>query len=309
MKNKKIIIGSRGSKLALLYAEKAKKSILKNNPELNKDLLDIKIIKTTGDINQTQRLSDIGGKGLFSKKIEEQLLNKNIDIAVHALKDLPSIETKNLIVDVYLKRADPREILISKNNKNFYELENKSIIGTSSFRREAQIKQLRKDLIIKLIRGNVDTRIRKLEGNEYDAIVLAFAGIKMLAKEEKISQIFSVKEILPSVGQGIIAIQSRINDKKINNIIKKVNHKETYLCALAEREMLKVLGGDCETAVAGLATIKNKKIFLNCELFSIDGKKKFTFNIDGKKNEAKKIGHKAGLNLISQAGDSYKVNK
>ena len=216
MKNKKIIIGSRGSKLALLYAEKTKKS---NNPELNKDLLDIKIIKTTGDINQTQRLSDIGGKGLFSKKIEEQLLNKNIDIAVHALKDLPSIETKNLIVDVYLKRADPREILISKNNINFYELENKSIIGTSSFRREAQIKQLRKDLIIKLIRGNVDTRIRKLEGNEYDAIILAFAGIKMLAKEEKISQIFSVKEVLPSVGQGIIAIQSRINDKKINNII------------------------------------------------------------------------------------------
>ena len=165
MKNKKIIIGSRGSKLALLYAEKAKKSILKNNPELNKDLLDIKIIKTTGDIYQTQRLSDIGGKGLFSKKIEEQLLNKNIDIAVHALKDLPSIETKNLIVDVYLKRADPREILISKNNINFYELENKSIIGTSSFRREAQIKQLRKDLIIKLIRGNVDTRIKKLEEN------------------------------------------------------------------------------------------------------------------------------------------------
>ena len=309
MKNKKIIIGSRGSKLALLYAEKAKKSILKNNPELNKDLLDIKIIKTTGDIYQTQRLSDIGGKGLFSKKIEEQLLNKNIDIAVHALKDLPSIETKNLIVDVYLKRADPREILISKNNINFYELENKSTIGTSSFRREMQIKQLRKDLITKLIRGNVDTRIKKLEGNEYDAIILAFAGIKMLGKKEKISQIFSVKEILPSVGQGIIAIQSRINDKKINNIIKKVNHKETYLCALAEREMLKVLVGDCETAVAGLATVKNKKIILNCELFSIDGKKKFIFNINGKKNEAKKIGHEAGLNLISQAGNSYKINK
>jgi len=130
-----------------------------------------------------------------------------------------------------------------------------------------------------------------------------------LGKKEKISQIFSVKEILPSIGQGIIAIQSRANDKEINNIIKKANHDETYLIATTEREMLKVLGGDCETAVAGLATVKNKKIFLNCELFSIDGKKKFIFNIDGKKNEAKKIGHKAGLNLISQAGDSYKVNK
>ena len=309
MKSKKIIIGSRSSKLALIYAEIAKNKIFEFKSDFRIENIDIKKITTKGDEVQNVRLSDIGGKGLFSKKIEEQLLNKNIDIAVHALKDLPSIETKNLIVDVYLKRADPREILISKNNINFYELENKSIIGTSSFRREAQIKQLRKDLIIKLIRGNVDTRIRKLEGNEYDAIILAFAGIKMLGKKEKISQIFSVKEILPSVGQGIIAIQSRINDKKINNIIKKVNHKETYLCALAEREMLKVLGGVCETAVAGLATVKNKKIFLNCELFSIDGKKKFTFNIDGKKNEAKKIGHKAGLNLISQAGDSYKVNK
>jgi len=309
MKNKKIIIGSRGSKLALVYAEKAKKSILKNNPELNKDSLDIKIIKTAGDINQTQRLFDIGGKGLFSKKIEEELLNKNIDIAVHALKDLPSVETKDLIVDVYLERNDPREILISKSNINFYELKSKSIIGTSSFRREAQIKQLRRDLITKLIRGNVDTRIKKLEENKYDAIMLAFAGVKMLEKKEKISQVFSIKEILPSVGQGIIAIQSRINDQKINNIIKKANHKKTYLCATAEREMLKVLGGDCETAVAGLATIKNNKIFLNCELFSIDGKKKFTFSIYGKKNEAKKIGHKAGLNLISQAGDGYKVNK
>jgi len=309
MKNKKIIIGSRGSKLALLYAEKAKKSILKNNPELNKDLLDIKIIKTIGDINQTQRLSDIGGKGLFSKKIEEELLNKNIDIAVHALKDLPSLETKNLITAVYLERNDPREVLISKNKKNFYELKNKSIIGTSSFRREVQIKQLRKDLTTKLIRGNVDTRIRKLEENDYEAIVLAFAGVQMLGKKEKISQIFSIKEILPSVGQGIIAIQSRINDQEINNIIQKANHEETYLSATAEREMLKVLGGDCETAVAGLATIENEKIFLSCELFSIDGKKKFIFNIVGKKNEAEKIGHEAGLNLLSQAGNSYKTNK
>jgi hydroxymethylbilane synthase len=208
-----------------------------------------------------------------------------------------------------LERNDPREVLISKNNKNFYQLENKSIIGTSSFRREMQIKQLRKDLTTKLIRGNVDTRIRKLEKNDYDAIVLAFAGVEMLEKKEKITQIFSVKEVLPSVGQGIIAIQSRINDQEINNIIKKANHEKTYLCAIAEREMLKVLGGDCETAVAGLSIIKNEKIFLNCELFSIDGKKKFVFNIEGKKNEAKNIGYKAGLNLISQAGNTYKVNK
>ena len=309
MKNKKIIIGSRGSKLALLYAKRVKESLLKNNHKLNIDLIEIKIIKTTGDINQTERLSEIGGKGLFSKQIEEELLEKKIDIAAHALKDLPSIETKGLVTDVFLKRNDPREVIISKNSKNFYELENKSIIGTSSFRRSAQIKKLRKDLTIKLIRGNIDTRIKKLEEEKYDAIVLAIAGVKMLGYEKKISQIFSPSEILPSVGQGVIAIQRRENDNKINEIIKNLNDENTFLRVLAEREMLKVLGGDCDTAVAGLATIVNEKIFLDCELFSNDFSKKFICHIEGKKDEAKKIGNKAGKNLILQAGDNYKIKK
>ena len=309
MKNKKIIIGSRGSKLALLYAKRVKESILKNNHRLNSDLIEIKIIKTTGDINQTKRISEIGGKGLFSKQIEEELLEKKIDIATHALKDLPSIETKGLVTKVFLKRNDPREIIISKNGKNFYELKSKSIIGTSSFRRSAQIKKLRKDLTIKLIRGNIDTRIKKLEEGKYDAILLAIAGVKMLGYEKKISQIFSSAEILPSAGQGVIAIQSRENDNEINKIIKNSNDENTFLSVLAEREMLKVLGGDCDTAVAGLATIVNEKMFLNCELFSTDFSKKFICHIVGKKNEAKKIGNKAGKNLILQAGENYKIKK
>ena len=309
MKNKKIIIGSRGSKLALLYAKRVKESLLNNNHKLNTDLIEIKIIKTAGDINQTERLSEIGGKGLFSKQIEEELLEKKIDIAAHALKDLPSIETKGLVTDVFLKRNDPREVIISKNSKNFYELKNKSIIGTSSFRRSSQIKKLRKDLTIKLIRGNIDTRIKKLEEEKYDAIVLAIAGVKMLGYEKKISQIFSPSEILPSVGQGVIAIQRRESDNKINEIIKNLNDENTFLRVLAEREMLKVLGGDCDTAVAGLATIVNEKIFLDCELFSNDFSKKFIYHIEGKKSDAKKIGNKAGKNLILQAGDNYKIKK
>ena len=309
MKNKKIIIGSRGSKLALLYAKRVKESLLNNNHKLNTDLIEIKIIKTAGDINQTERLSEIGGKGLFSKQIEEELLEKKIDIAAHALKDLSSIETKGLVTDVFLKRNDPREVIISKNSKNFYELENKSIIGTSSFRRSSQIKKLRKDLTIKLIRGNIDTRIKKLEEGKYDAIILAIAGVKMLGYEKKISQIFSPSEILPSVGQGVIAIQRRESDNKINEIIKNLNDENTFLRVLAEREMLKVLGGDCDTAVAGLATIVNEKIFLDCELFSNDFSKKFIYHIEGKKSDAKKIGNKAGKNLILQAGDNYKIKK
>ena len=240
---------------------------------------------------------------------EEELLEKKIDIAAHALKDLPSIETKGLVTDVFLKRNDPREVIISKNSKNFYELENKSIIGTSSFRRSSQIKKLRKDLTIKLIRGNIDTRIKKLEEGKYDAIILAIAGVKMLGYEKKISQIFSPSEILPSVGQGVIAIQRRESDNKINEIIKNLNDENTFLRVLAEREMLKVLGGDCDTAVAGLATIVNEKIFLDCELFSNDFSKKFIYHIEGKKSDAKKIGNKAGKNLILQAGDNYKIKK
>ena len=309
MENKKIIIGSRGSKLALVYAEKVRNNILNNNPNINQSSIEIKIIKTDGDLNQRQRLSEIGGKGLFSKKIEHELLNGNIDIAVHALKDLPSKETKGLSADIYLKRNDPREVLISKNNKNLTDIKKNSIIGTSSFRRESQIKQIRKDLSTKLIRGNIDTRIKKLENNEYEAIILAYAGVKMLKLEDKITYIFSVDELLPSVGQGIITIQRRMNDERIYKIIKKSNHEETFLSALAEREMLKVLGGDCETAVAGLAIVNQEKIILNCELFSIDGKKKFIFSITGNRKNAKEIGNIAGLNLISQAGNSYKIKK
>lgn len=163
----KIIIGSRGSKLAILYTEKAKETILDNNVDLNKDSIDIKIIKTTADIHYSKSLSEIGGKRLFSKQIEEELLNKQIDIAVHALKDLPSEETNGLETKIFLKRNDPRDVFISLKYKSIIDLKPDSIIGTSSFRRAAQLNVLRKDLNINLIRGNIDTRINKLEKENF----------------------------------------------------------------------------------------------------------------------------------------------
>ena len=299
----KIIIGSRGSKLALLYAEKAKKIILGKHADLS---IDIKIIKTSGDIHHSKNLSEIGGKGLFSKQIEQELLDKKIDIAVHALKDLPSEETSGLETKIFLKRNDPRDVFISVDYKSIYDLKAHSVIGTSSFRRAAQLGILRKDLNIKLIRGNVDTRIQKLEEKKFDAIVLSYAGIKILGFENKISKVFSVEEMLPCVGQGVIALQTRKNDEKILNLIFRVNDHNTFNCVLAEREMLKTIEGNCDTAVGGLATINNNLITLKSELFSLDGKQKFIAKTSGKLNKAREIGIKIGKELIALAGNTYK---
>ena len=305
MKNR-IVIGSRGSKLAILYAEKVKKSILSKNSDLSPNHIEIKKIKTSGDIHHSKKLSEIGGKGLFSKQIEKELLNQNIDIAVHALKDLPSYETKGLEIKVFLKRNDPRDVFINLKNKSISELKSNSVIGTSSFRRAAQLSVLRKDLIIKMMRGNVDTRINKLKQQQFDAIVLSYAGIQILGLKNQISQIFSVDEMLPCVGQGVIALQSRENDKEIFNLISKVNDNETYNCVMAERTMLKTIEGDCDTAVGGFATISNNLITLKSELFSLDGKQKFSAKKSGRLDEAKQIGIEIGQELIAKAGNSYK---
>ena len=302
----KIIIGSRGSKLAILYAEKARKTIVDYHTNLNRDSIDIKIIKTSGDIHHSKSLSEIGGKGLFSKQIEEELLDKKIDIAVHALKDLPSEETEGLETKFFLERNDPRDVFISLNYKSIIDLKPRSVIGTSSFRRAAQLNILKKDLNINLIRGNVDTRINKLEQKEFDAIVLSYAGIKTLGLEKKISQVFSVEEMLPCVGQGVIALQARKNDQDILNLIYKVNNPNTFNCVNAERAMLKTIEGDCNTAVGGLATINNNLITLKSELFSVDGKQRFFAKASGKPEAAKEIGIKVGKELIMQAGTTYK---
>ncbi len=302
---KKIIIGSRSSKLALIYAQKAKDSILKNISLADEDII-IKKIVTKGDQVQDKRLSDFGGKGLFSSNIEKELLEKNIDIAVHALKDLPAIKTKGLITETFLERNDPREILISKNKQKLNELNLKSVIGTSSFRREFQIKKIRPDFICKIIRGNVDTRIKKLKEGMYDAIILSYAGIKQLKLESEVSEIFTVEEIIPSAGQGIIAIQCREDDKDIIDILKKINHDETYIRAYTERNILKVLKGDCETAIGVHSKIDGNEIVVEAELFSIDGSKRFYEKKSEKIENFKELGIEVGEMLKSKSKNSYK---
>ena len=303
--NKKITIGSRGSKLALLYAQKAKDTIVKVTNLRDEDV-QIKAITTKGDQVQDTRLSEIGGKGLFSSNIEKELQDKNIDIAVHALKDLPAIETNGLITDTFLERTDPSEILISENKKKLRELNSKAIIGTSSFRREYQIKKIRPDINCKLIRGNVDTRIKKLKDGIYDAIILSYAGIKYLELEKEISEIFSADEIIPSAGQGIIALQCREDDQEILSILKQINHTKTYQRAHAERNILKVLEGDCETAVGAYSKIDGDSITVEAELYSLDGSQRFYEKQTKNVEKFKEIGLEIGKILKTQSNNSYK---
>ena len=302
---KKIIIGSRGSKLALLYAKKAKDTIIQNTELKDKDII-IEIITTKGDQIKDGRLSEFGGKGLFSSNIENELLDKNIDIAVHALKDLPAIETEGLITDAFLERNDPKEILISKNKKKLKDLDIKSIVGTSSYRREFQIKKIRPDITCKLIRGNVDTRIKKLKDGLYDAIILSCAGIKYLQLENEITETFTTQEIIPSAGQGIIALQCREDDKEIISLLKKINHDETYKRAHAERNILKVLEGDCETAVGAHSIIDGENIVVEAELFSLDGSKRFYEKKIEKIEKFREIGKEIGQILKTKSNNSYK---
>ncbi len=302
MKRDKFIIGTRGSKLALIYTEKVIKAIEK----VSSKLTEVKKIVTTGDENQKDRLSNIGGKGLFSKKIETQLINHNIDVAVHALKDMPSIETEGLLTNFYLKRNSPNEIFISKNNIKFHDLKPDSIIGTSSFRREYQLKNIRPDLNFQLIRGNVDTRIKKLEKGDYDAILLSKAGVEALGLTNKITHEFDTDELIPCAGQGIIAIQCRENDQEIINLLEKINDEHSRIIANAERKVLKILEGDCDTAIGVYAKIDQDVVNIKAELFSIDGKKRFFIDKSGHKKMINDMSINVGEKLKSDSKGSYK---
>jgi len=291
----------------LSYSNHVKKLLIKLNSQFDDNSIEIKIIKTAGDIFQNKRISDIGGKGVFCKQIEEELLDSKIDLAVHSLKDLPTIMTNGLCVNAVVKRNDPRDAFLSHSNKSFYQLKPQAKIGTSSFRRQAQLNLLRGDLKIVPMRGNIDTRIRKLKDKEFDAIVLSLAGIEMLNLKNEVKEIFTIEQMLPAIGQGAIALQCKKNDQKTLDILEKVNDKETYYCIQAERALLEAIGGDCDTAIGGLAKLSNKKISLKSELFSNDGSKKFEFQISDHFEKAREVGYAVGKELLKKAGSNFKT--
>ena len=305
--SKKITIGSRGSKLSLAYANKVKNLIVGQDKVENREIL-IETIKTSGDLFQNKKISEIGGKNLFCKEIEDKLIKKEIDIAVHSLKDMDSIETEGLIIQAYIKRNDPRESFVSKKYKKLSELNNAKI-GSSSRRRELQLKLLNKNLKVENIRGNVDTRISKVESGEYDGAILAIAGLKILNLENYVKEIFPIEDFIPTAGQGIIAVQCRDEDENIKKILKKINHTETKICALAERNFLKTLGGDCDTAVGCSAILKEERIELKAQLFSDDGKKVFNVSKSGKINEPELLVKLVGEEILRKSENNFEKKR
>ena len=302
----KITIGARGSKLSIAYVEKVKELLIQKNTELKEENIDFKAIKTSGDINQNVKLSEIGGKNLFCKEIEEKLLRKEIDIAVHSLKDMESVEDSNLMIGAYIKRNDYRDVIISDKIKSLEDLKGKIVIGSSSKRRELQLKKINKNISVISLRGNIDTRIKKLEEGKLDGIILAAAGVKSLHLDNKISLYFKTKEVLPAVGQGIIAVQCNKNDNAVRNLLRNINDIETEVCAKSERAMLQVIRGDCDTAVGGLAIIENNNLKFAAQLFSDSGLKSFEYEMKGKTSEAVNIGKSVGEKLLELAGSEFK---
>ena len=289
----KITIGARGSKLSITYVEKVKELLIRRNKELSKENIHFKAIKTSGDINQNVKLSEIGGKKLFCKQIEEKLLNKEIDIAVHSLKDMETEEEDKLIIGAFIKRNDFRDVIISSKIKSLGDLQKKIIIGSSSRRRELQLKKINRNISVISMRGNIDTRIKKLEEDKLDGIILAAAGVKS-------------EEVLPAAGQGIIAVQCNKNDNTVKNLLRSINDQETEICARSERAMLEAIGGDCETAVGGLAIVENNNLKLIAQLFSDSGLKSYEYEMTGKIGDAVKIGKFVGEKLLKLAGSEFK---
>ena len=300
-----LVIGSRGSKLALWQAETARQRLLELNPQLN---VRIEIIKTTGDV-KNDPLSVIGGKGVFTKELEDALLDGRIDIAVHSLKDLPTVLPEGLSISAICEREDARDALVLRSD---VEVEHASlaglpvgaVVGTSSPRRLSQLKALRGDVVVNDLRGNVDTRIRKLDEGRYDAVILATAGLVRLGLQDRISARISAGEMLPAVGQGAVAIETRSDNELAIEATQKLDHRETRLACLAERSFLRSLGGGCQLPIAAHATIDGDSLALDGLVAKPDGSAILRDSISGPADAAETLGSQLADRLLHQGAAS-----
>ena len=295
-----IRIGTRGSRLALVQTEIIRRMLLRLKPDMNIEQV---IIKTRGDKILDVSLSKIGDKGLFVKEIETALLRNDIDIAVHSMKDLPTESPAELTIAAVAPREDAHDVLVSKKNKLLDDLPQGAVVATSSLRRSAQLLSHRKDLRLTDIRGNVETRLRKFEQGDMDAVVLARAGLKRLGLEEHISQVLPYEVMLPAPAQGAIGIQIRRDDVEVSALVQLINHVTTFQAVTAERAFLKTLEGGCQTPIAAFAQIQNGTLTLEGRVLSLDGSKLFSAKINDIPEKAKEVGERLASELLGLGAD------
>jgi hydroxymethylbilane synthase len=290
-------IGTRGSKLALFQANWVKERLVEAHPDLNVTLVKI---KTTGDKIQDAPLAKIGGKGLFVKEIEEALLQKRADLAVHSIKDVPTEFPKGLHLTAVTKREDPRDVLISKDGKPLKDLPRGAKIGTSSLRRQVQLLHFRSDFELIPLRGNLDTRLKKLETTNLDAIVLALAGVKRLGFEGKITEIIPPEVSLPAIGQGALGIETRMGDQEVESQIRFLNDSDSSIAIIAERAFLGKLEGGCQVPIAALARIVGTSLQIDGLVGTIDGKRLIAHRVAGPVEKAESLGVELAEILLSE---------
>lgn len=296
MLNDVLRIATRKSPLALWQANYVASLLKKRYPDLVTELVQL---TTKGDEWLDKPLYEVGGKGLFLKELEQALLNGSADIAVHSMKDVPAVLPNKLCLEVILERKDPWDVLISRNNSSLQELPVNAIVGTSSLRRKSQIQQMRPDITVQALRGNVGTRLKQLDDKKYDAIVLAQAGLMRLELSHRISYVFSKEECLPAAGQGAIGIESR-RDAQLGNLLKSLNDSNTTDCVHAERGFNETLGGSCHSPIAAFAELNQGQLTLTGGVFAFSGKQRLLGNISGEPEEAKQLGVTLANQLIAQ---------
>jgi len=289
-------LGTRKSKLALWQA-----NFVKEKLEALGCKVEIVPITTTGDKILDAPLAKIGGKGLFVKEIENALLAGEIDLAVHSLKDVPITIPEGLTLSAITEREEQYDVLISRNGYKLEELPSGAVVGTSSLRRQVQIKKRRRDLKVEILRGNVDTRLRKLKEGLYDAIVLAYAGVKRMGLSGEISQV--LEDFIPAVGQGSLAIETRAEDERVINFVKLLNHQESWLRAVCERAFLRELQGGCQVPIGAYAWIEGDRIKIKGFISDLEGERFLEGNEEGGLQEAEEVGKRLAQRLLREGGE------
>lgn len=304
MQTKPFRIGTRGSPLALAQAAETRARLMAAH-NLPEEMFEVVVLSTTGDRVLDRPLSEIGGKGLFTLELEEQLASGDLDFAVHSSKDMPTALPHGLYISAYLPREDIRDAVIGRTAPSLTALPDGATVGTASLRRQALVRRIRPDVEVTIFRGSVGTRLRKLDEGHVDATLLAFAGLKRLAREEVVTELLDPVEFPPAPAQGAICIESRIGDKRVDALLEAVNDRSTFDAVSCERAFLMALDGSCRTPIAGYALCDGDHLRFSGLILTPDGRQEYAVEMEGRRAEAETIGRQAGATVRTAAGPGF----